>query len=267
MNSRLITLTNSGYKHITNNMLFSLQNIGIIDKITVFCLDESTHGFLSERYPECDFEVIANTGSEKLIDFRRDGWNHIVFYKMKAIYNSLLKYDRVLFTDGDIVFYKNPLENLENSLKDKDILLQTDLIVSNEKYNEYFNIISEFKTAQQLADYIPSCEYLKSEANTGFIYIKNTPQNIDFFNYNNIDINTFECDQIYVNKNLNKLNYALLPIFDYPTGLFIKSLYLTIIKCLPPDLGAYHFIIHYNYTLASYNKVSTIKMMNSWYVD
>ena len=267
MNSRLITLTNNGYKDITDNMLFSLRKIGIINKMTVFCLDENVHSFLSNKYPECEFEILDNTGSEDLIDFRREGWNHIVFYKMKAIYKSLLKYDRVLFTDGDIVFYKNPLEHLENQLKDKDILLQTDLIVSNEKYKEYFKTIGDFKTAQQLADFIPNCDYLRSEANTGFIYIKNTKQNIDFFNFNNIDIDTFECDQIYVNKNLTKLNYGLLPIFNYPTGLFIKSLYLTIVKALPPNLGDYHYVIHYNYTLASYNKVSTIKMMNSWYID
>ena len=34
MNSRLITLTNNGYKDITDNMLFSLRKIGIINKMT-----------------------------------------------------------------------------------------------------------------------------------------------------------------------------------------------------------------------------------------
>ena len=71
--------------------------------------DENVKNFLYEKYPECEFDVINNTGSEHLIDFRREGWNHIVFYKMKAIHKTLQKYDRVLFTDGDIVFYSNPL--------------------------------------------------------------------------------------------------------------------------------------------------------------
>ena len=267
MDTRIITLTNNGYRDITNNMLYSVKKLGLIDKMIVYCLDENVKNFLYEKYPECEFDVINNTGSEHLIDFRRKGWNHIVFYKMKAIHKTLQKYDRVLFTDGDIVFYSNPLENLESLIGDKDILLQTDLIVSNEQYNNYFNAISKFKTAQELADYISSCGYLRSEANTGFIYMKNTEKNIDFFDDSNINIETFECDQIYVNKHLRELNFGLLPIFKYPTGLFIKSLYLTIIKALPPDLGQFHYIIHFNYTLASYNKISTIKMMNSWYID
>ena len=267
MNTQIITLTNNGYRDITNNMLFSINKLGLIDKMTVFCLDENVKDFLSEKYPQCKFEIISNTGSEELIDFRRKGWNHIVFYKMKAIHKSLQKYERVLFTDGDIVFYSNPLNHLESIIGDKDILFQTDLIVSNEQYKNYFDAISKFKTAQELADYIMSCGYLRSEANTGFIYMKNTQKNIEFFDDSNIDIETFECDQIYVNKHLKDINFGLLPIFKYPTGLFIKSLYITIIKSLPPNLGDYHYVIHFNYTLASYNKISTIKMMQSWYVD
>lgn len=267
MDTRLITLTNDGYKKITSNMMHSLKKFNLLSKLTVFCLDSKVKEYLQNIYPDSQYEIINNTGSESLIDFRRSGWNHIVFYKMRAIYDSLNKYERVLFIDGDIVFYRNPLANLENEIGDKDVLFQTDLIVSNDKYNYYFEQISKFKTAQELADYIMECGYLRTEVNTGFIYLKNTLKNIDFFDYKKIDIETFECDQIYVNKNLKELNFKLMPIFTYPTGLFIKSLYFTILKSMPPDLGICHNVIHFNYTIASLNKVQTIKAMNSWYVE
>jgi hypothetical protein len=264
MNTRLITLTNDGYKLIASNMMKSLSKLNLIGSLTVFCLDQKVLDYLKNLYPICKYILIENTGSENLIDFRRAGWNHIVFYKMKAIYNSLNEYDRVLFIDGDIVFYRNPLEELEQELGDKDILFQTDLIISNEYYNQYFKDIENLKNLQGLVDFMNGNKNIKSEVNTGFIYIKNTQNNIDFFDYKNIDINTFSCDQIYVNDNLNKLNYKMLNAIKYPTGLFIKSLYFTILKSMPADLGYLHNIIHFNYTIASLDKVATIKAMHSW---
>ena len=116
MDKRLITLTNDGYKEITSNMMHSLKQFNLLSKLTVFCLDSKVKEYLQNLYPDSQYEIINNTGSENLIDFRRSGWNHIVFYKMRAIYDSLNKYERVLFIDGDIVFYRNPLDNLENEM-------------------------------------------------------------------------------------------------------------------------------------------------------
>ena len=97
------------------------------------------------------------------------------------------------------------------------------------------------------------------------MYIKKTPETIDFFNYDKINIDTFVCDQVYINKNLHHLNYGLLPIYEYPTGFFIRCLNY-IVKGVPYDLSMYHFMIHFNYTVASLNKVDLIKELRSWYI-
>ena len=267
MNSvSLITICNFGYRTITSNMLASLKKINLLEKMTVYCLDNKTQDYLIGLYPQCNYETLVNTSSEELVDFRRKGWNHIVYYKMKAIYFSLKKNDRVLFIDGDIVLYNDPLKYLESELKDKDILFQTDIIISNELYHSYFETISKFKTADELVKYFNTCGYLKPEANTGFMYIKSCPKTISFFNYNNIDIETFGCDQIYINDRINNLNYGLLRVELFPTGLYIKSMYIKVLKS-SDDIEKKHFIIHFNYTLASYNKIDTIKKMNSCYID
>jgi len=134
--------------------------------MTVFCLDKYVKEYLIEKYPECEYIIIDNTSSENMIDFQENGWNHVVFYKMKAIYLSLQQYERVLFIDGDIVLYKNPLDHLEKMLElnKKDILFQTDLLPNDLNY--VTNYIKKFNSAQQLLDFSNNLEFVRKEANT-----------------------------------------------------------------------------------------------------
>ena len=75
------------------------------------------------------------------------------------------------------------------------------------------------------------------------MYIKSCPKTISFFNYNNIDIETFGCDQIYINDRINNLNYGLLRVELFPTGLYVKSMYINVLKS-SHDIEKKHFIIH-----------------------
>ena len=52
-------------------------------------------------------------------------WASITSYKMCAINNELVNGNDVIFTDGDIVFERNPVQYLINNIVD-DLIIQND---------------------------------------------------------------------------------------------------------------------------------------------
>lgn len=133
----LTTLTNSGYLMYTLNMLESLKPYGLDKKIFIVSLDRKCKEALKKM--GYDSYCIDETASNKLSKFCP--WNSpdyvkICYYKLELIYNVLL-YMNVLLIDGDIVFKKNPKDDLKLWYQDTifDVFCQNDSVKNTDTQN------------------------------------------------------------------------------------------------------------------------------------
>lgn len=124
----ITTLTNYGYLLYTLNMLKSLKPFGLDKKIFVVCIDKKG----SEVLKRLGYNVYCIDDSEKEIGkfcpWNTKGYDKICYLKLQLIYKILSLNKNILLVDGDIVFRKNPLENISLWLKDRiyDVWIQND---------------------------------------------------------------------------------------------------------------------------------------------
>ena len=168
--------------------------------------------------------MIDEKVDERIVDYLKEGWNKMMISKIKVIYHELLKYDYVLYTDGDIIF-KNPniINYLLSTINGYDILFQ-------KNKND-----------------ILCC---------GFMFIKSNERTKDIFNYKLINMNTFICDEDYMNKNKDKIKYNCLRRGQFP----IERYYRKYLDAINP------YMIHFNIEGGT-TKEKNIKELNYWYLN
>tara|TARA_B100001093_G_scaffold486732_1_gene522329 strand:- start:84 stop:842 length:759 start_codon:yes stop_codon:yes gene_type:complete len=252
MNLKLITLTNKGYLEYTQNLIESLKKLNISNKLEIYCIDQVSFNFLKNKYNENMVYYVQNNYNISDIQLFRDGnWNKVVYYKFQIIKENLDKGYDVLFTDGDIVFLKNPFEYLKNNVNEYDLLFQED-VLPDEKDNK-----STLATKKE-----DPLHYSKDEICTGFMFAKCNNNNKILFDSKSIDIEKFVCDQLYVNDLKNHLNYKLLDRDLFPSGYY----YYTQKSFRDNDLDKNAFIIHFNYN-TPWLKTGYMKKYGKWFLD
>ena len=233
MKIAFITLTNNGYKELTENCIVSLKRLGIND-LKVYCIDNSSYDYLSLKYKNIyKMDLDEKEIESELINFRRGNWSKVVYKKFDIIYKELLENDYVLFTDGDIVYRKKGF--LEYCLKNigiNDIIIQDDRI-NNRSVN---NI--------QVQNSIQMC--------SGFMLVKSNDIMKEIFNPQNIPKLNIECDQYYLNNVKDKFKYKILPMELFPNGSYFR---------LEKPLN--HYMVHFNYIIGT-RKKEKIKKYNYW---
>ena len=218
-----ITYTNIGYINYVKNLIYSLRKCNFPLKLKVYCIDKESINELEKydnnlilEYFNPDFEI------KDIVPYMTTGWNKMSFTCIQIIYKELLKNDYVLYTDSDIVFENNYcIKYLINNINNHDLLIQNDII----------NLC------------------------TGFMFIKSNLNTKKILNYNNIDINNFECDQKYINDNKHLINYCKLPKDLFPVGIYYKKYN----EWLKP------FIIHFNWALGD-EKQNIMNLHNKLYI-
>jgi len=221
-NISFITFTNYGYLHYTQNLILSLEKINFPSPLKVYCIDQKSFDELKQWNQNVILEMLndeTNT-NESIVGWKEEGWNTMVFSKLKCIYKELFQNEYVFFTDSDIVFEKDPLEYLKENIKDYDMCIQ-----------------------QNKEDILCS----------GFMFIKSNEIMKNLFDTSKIDVETFVCDEDYINENKEKFNYLFLDKKLFPTQIFYS-------KFLNP------FIIHFNKHGGIYKKIDMIQF-NKWYLD
>ena len=154
-----------------------------------------------------------------------------MFYKLKLVHEELKSNKRVLYIDGDIVFLRNTLEEIENT-KNFDIVGQFD-----------FNPVSDVKTL---------C--------AGFMMINSNEKTLNLFDPEKVPQELLNRkfhfdDQKYINRNINNLKYDFFDLKDYPNGAYFYKNY----KNLNPA------IIHFNYIVGD-KKKQKMQEMGYWYL-
>ena len=122
----ITTVTNYGYILYTLNMLKSLQPHGLDKKVLIVSIDRKCATILSEL----GYNVVCIENNElgKFCPWNSKGYDKICYIKLTLIHTILTLNKHVLLVDGDIVFCKNPLDDMNNWWKDKihDIWIQND---------------------------------------------------------------------------------------------------------------------------------------------
>ena len=187
-NISFITFTNYGYLHYTKNLILSLERCNFPLPLKVYCIDQKAFDGLNQWNKNIHLDMLndeTNT-NESIVGWKEKGWNTMAFSKLKCIYKELFINPYVFFTDSDIVFEKDCLQYLTENIQEYDMITQQ---------------------PTEESDYI---------LNSGFMFIQSNENTKEIFNWHNIDITTFTCDQDYLNDNKSKINYNILPSELFP---------------------------------------------------
>jgi hypothetical protein len=239
-NYKLITLTNNGYKLLTENLLFSMKQCGIMHLLKIYCLDIDCYNYFKNKYIYNDIELVKLINSDdskfsKWIEYKavqsqdiegKKDWANITKYKIIIINNELRKGNDVIFIDGDIIIFNNFIQDLYDQIYDKDLLIQND--------NE------SVKTAAMC---------------TGFFLMKSNERTIECTNFNNINMEHFPNDQQYLRSCQNKISSLFLDLDKYPNGKYYR-------ENLPKNPN----IIHFNYDSGE-QKLKRIQGFKYWYIE
>ncbi len=230
----LVTFTSEGYTELTKNLLQSINKNDINYNLNIFCIDKNSFKY------EFGYNQNKILFDDKPIDVLRDGnmlvqkhdnFADVMLKKFEIIYESLKKFQHVIYVDGDIVITKDFLDYVNRFKDDCDILFQNDKRPSK-----------------------PNLTNLCA----GFMVIKSNTKTKTFFDPKNGSYDEFKDydthDQTYINKNKDNFDYSILPLNKFPNG---PHYYKYNSKLNP-------FIVHFNYLLGK-EKIDAIKKYGFWY--
>jgi predicted O-methyltransferase YrrM len=238
---KIITLTNDGYKYLTENLLISMTKLGIEKSLKIYCIGNESYSYFKNKYYFNDVEQVDANDSylNNWIEYKatqskdeigKKQWASITSYKIYAIHNELISGNDVIFIDGDIVFEKDPFKYMLDSLEpDTELLIQND---------------------HQDAEHPNMC--------TGFFWMKSNENTIDITNFETItkNIDSFQNDQQYIRRFSKSIKHKYLDLDKFPNGKYYRDN----CKNIEP------YIIHFNYDVSDY-KIKRMKQFNKWYLD
>ena len=154
----ITTVTNYGYLLYTLNMLKSLKPFGLDKKILLVSIDKRAGNILRKL----GYNVFCVDEDElgKFSPWNTKGYDKICYLKLELIYRILSLGKNILLADGDLVFLRNPLDDIMWWLEEKhiDVHIQNDsleninknnlctgymLIKSNNKMIKLYDCVSE----------------------------------------------------------------------------------------------------------------------------
>ena len=193
----MTTLTNSGYLLYTLNMLKSLRLFGLDKQVLIVCIDRPGANALIKRgyHVICIDDIYG-----KFSPWNSTEYVKICYLKLELIYKILSLRKNVLLMDGDIVFRKNPMEDINLWLKDTiyDVWIQNDSLKNTNTTN--------------------MC--------TGYMFIKSSDRLITLYDVTSeVGRNKYlKCafdnnDQTYFNLFVKqRCIFSALPLEKYPNG-------------------------------------------------
>jgi len=237
--TNLITLTNTGYLHFTVNLLESMRKLNIDHLLKIYCIGSECFEFFTEFYPNNSIiQIDSSVNNEKWVEYKscqnpdvvgKKKWADLTSHKFACIQREFDAGNNVIFTDGDIVFEKNPIPYM-NKFADTDM----EFVCQND-----------------------CCDGSREMFCTGFFFFKcteNTKKIVDFKTIQS-EIDSFQNDQQYLRRKAKLMKYSYLDLNLFPNGKFFRDK-----KPQNP------FIIHFNYDVGS-AKIRRMKIFKKWLID
>ena len=239
--TNLITLTNTGYLHFTVNLLESMRKLNIEHLLKIYCIGEECYNFFEKFYPNNSIARIDSTKrNEDWVEYKscqnpdvkgKNKWADLTSHKFACIEREFTENNNVIFTDGDIVFEKNPIPymlNLSENDPELEFACQNDC---------------SFGDKQMFC--------------TGFFFMRcneTTKQIVNFKNIRN-DIESFQNDQQYLRRKANLMKHSYLDLNLFPNGKYYRD--------INPESP---LLIHFNYDVGEM-KIRRMKMFKKWLID
>ena len=225
-----LTFTNFGYLHFTQNLILSLEKINFPLTLKVYCIDQNSYDSLQKWNQNIILEMLNDetNQNQNIVGWKENGWNTMVFSKLKCIYKELLQNEYVFFTDSDIVFEKDPLEYLLENIKDYDMLIQQNV------------------------------EKSKYPLNSGFMFIKSNDTIKDLFNTSRLNLSRFTCDQDYINEQSCNFKFLGLSRDLFPVEYYYYLNY--------QNYSDKFYIFHFNFKRGKEKKERIINM-KKWLLE
>lgn len=229
------TITNHGYLLYTLNMLKSLAPYGLDKQIFIICLD--ARGAMVLRNKGYRVHCVEENRLATFCPWNTKGYDKICYLKLETLYRILSHDFHVLMIDGDIVFQKNPLEDLKRWQQDTtyDVWIQND---SLENWN----------TKNMCTGYI----YIKASDTMRSLY--DCLSDKGRFQYGKCAF--VNNDQTYFNEFVKphcKMNP--LPLEHYPNG----NLFYKLTNYLKPTAT----LVHFNW-VKGHEKMAKMKEHKMW---
>ena len=233
----LTTITNYGYLLYTLNMLKSLARFGLDRRVLILTMDQKSERILRRR----NYQVVPMKGDEleRFCPWNTAGYDRICYIKLEWIHCLLSNHKNILMIDGDIVFQKNPMTDLQQW----DADMQTDVWIQNDGHSD--------------AEHGNMC--------TGYIYLRSCPKMIGLYDcvspegqekYKKCVFNNN--DQTYFNEFVKPYcQMKALPIVKYPNGgVFYHN----------PRIGIATVLVHFNWVIG-HLKMAKMKEHQMWLLE
>ena len=215
-----------------------MKKLGIETSLKIYCIGNNCFDFFKKKYPNNEIENVETSDDylSNWIEYKaiqnkdvegKKMWANITSYKLYCINKELKNNNDVIFTDGDIVFDKNPFRYLIDNIEDNDLLIQND--------NQSFS---------------------SKAFCTGFFLMKSNKKTIKITNFDEIqkNISSFQNDQQYLRRYEKQLKVKYLPLDLFPNGKYWRD-----------NKPKNTYIIHFNYDV-SVMKIKRMKIFNRWYI-
>jgi len=230
-----------GLNEEAHNCIHTLKKVGMANNLIVTCLDKKAYDYISKLgvetvYRKTDLSGEAKFGSQKFYNIMKQ--------KIEIIKELLIKYNKiVVYTDTDIVFLKNIMEDINKfKISDKDLAIQND--------------VSDFNI------------HNKNHLCAGFMFLKpnklifkTLDKILDLLNVGKADGGTSDQKVLNIVIQETKPNIEILDLKDYPNG----SRYFNNIDLIYKDYKPK--IIHNNYIIGTQNKIDRFKKHNLWFLN
>lgn len=255
----IVAFCNEGYVPYTHNLIESLRRLNLAKHLVVFALNEEAK---KKLFTVSKFNAIVHKNERKIqasfTNYKKSGWTSIVRTKVEIIHDILQHNIDVMYTDGDVVWLRNPVPAVQSALTNG--MFSPFCYTKNGRNNVLaFQLDGESKHSNQ-------CNFC-----TGFFYAKSCPQTKLLFDKKAIP-ESFDRDQPYINRRLKVLKLAnltvgLKPTLFYSGRKWYASKRQGVIKNgkLSVDKGETPFIIHFNWKVG-HKKQDEMKKSKLWLV-
>lgn len=230
----LTTITNYGYILYTLNMLKSLAPFGLDRRVLILTMDQKSEHVLRRR----GYQVIPMKGDslERFCPWNTKGYDRICYIKLEWMHCLLSHHKNVLLMDGDIVFRKDPMEDLQR-WDPTDVWIQND--------------------GRKDSDHTNMC--------TGYMYVRSCPTMISLYDCVSIEGQEkyTKCafdnnDQTYFNEFVKPYcQMKALPLVQYPNGgVFYEN----------PNIALSAILVHFNW-VKGHLKMAKMKEHRMWLLE
>jgi len=227
------TVTNYGYRLYTLNMLKSLSVFGLDHRVLLLCLDQRS----AEWFQKKGYHVMtARPTHERFCAWNTPGYDQICYLKLEWIYRILSLGKHVMLMDGDIVFLKNPMNDIQQwESSSADGWIQND--------------------AQH--------DHITNNLCTGYLYLRSSPELIHSYDCTS-DVGKEKyktCafdnnDQTYFNKYVKPFGrFEILPLEQYPNGQYFLT--------HTARIRSHAIMVHFNW-IEGHMKMAKMKEHKMW---